>query len=260
MTPNTSSRIPVVWLIDPVSVPLDVVEAARPLLDDDECRRADRFVYAAHRHLFLVAHVLGRLALSAAFPDITPAQWRFAVNAWGRPALAPPWDATGLHFNLSHTTGLAACIVAGRYEAGVDVEDRTRQVGGPAVAERFFAAREVRALREGPASGQRDMFFRFWTLKEAYIKARGRGISLGLDRFWFDLTGETPRIGWDPGLDEEPDSWCFIEARPTGRHALAVAIRDRESRTVPVDIRRASLERHDNVVRLRTTNDSQPAR
>ncbi len=246
---DSSTRAPTVWTTDPASASPEAVKAAAALLDEGERIRADRFAYDEDRHLFTVAHALARLGLSAAAPEVAPDRWRFVANRWGRPALASPWDATGLHFNLSHTRGLAAVIVCSRDEAGVDVEDRSRRAGGPEVAERFFAPPELLAVRHAPAAEQRDIFFRVWTLKEAYIKARGRGISLGLDRFWFDLSGEWPRIDWEPGLDEDPASWRFIEATPTDRHALAIAIRDGAAPT-PITFRHVSLELRDDTLQL----------
>ncbi len=229
-----------VRLVSPDAVSPDVSVAARHLLDDEERRRADRFVFDADRALFTVAHALARLALSEAAPEVAPGAWRFVVNRWGRPSLAAPFADRGLHFNLSHTRGLAACAVAWRHEVGVDVEDRTRSIGGAEIARRFFAPPEVLALTQAPPAQQPDLFFRFWTLKEAYMKARGQGISLGLDRFWFDLSGGAARIAWDEGLDERPESWRFVEQRPTDRHALAIAVRDPDGRGT-VDIRRVAL-------------------
>ncbi len=249
MAAVSSSSAPVVWSTNPGSTSRVIVETARALLDDEERRRADRFVYDDDRHLFIVAHALTRLALSAAAPEVRPERWRFVVNRWGRPALAPPFDATGLHFNLSHTAGLAAAIVCQQRDAGVDVEDTTRRAGGSQVAERFFAPREVLALRHAPAAQQPAVFFRFWTLKEAYIKARGRGISLGLDRFWFDLSGPAPRIAWESGFDEDADAWRFVEARPTDRHAMAVAIRDGAA-PARIAFRHVGLELCDDTIRL----------
>lgn len=228
------------WLLEPDAVDPRVVDGLRRLLDDDEARRAGRFAFDADRLLFTVAHGLARLALSEAVPDVAPEAWRFVTNAWGRPSLAAPFERRDLHFNLSHTRGLAACVVGGHQEIGIDVEDGARPFGGLAVAERFFAVPEVAALRHVTAEDRRDLFFRFWTLKEAYIKARGRGISLGLGRFWFDVSGPAARIAWDAGLDQRPESWRFPETSPTPRHRLALAIRDADA-PEPLLIHRAEL-------------------
>ena len=98
----------------------------------------------------------------------------------------------GLRFNLSHTDGLVVCLVAVEREIGVDVEHTARAGSvGIEIAERFSSPSEVAELRSLPFADQRSRFFDYWTLKEAYIKARGLGLHLPLDQFSFHL-GLTP--------------------------------------------------------------------
>src|SRR5690606_33310169 len=103
------------------------------------------------------------------------------------PDLAPGQTDVPLVFNLSHTDGLIACAVSRGREVGVDVEWLDRRGGDIDVADRFFSRYEVQALYAQPPERRRDRFFRYWTLKESYIKARGMGLALPLDRFSFEL-------------------------------------------------------------------------
>ena len=161
---------------------------------------------------------------------MAPDAWRFSVGAHGRPAIEGPAGAPALHFNLSHTRGLVACAVGREPLLGVDVEAIDRTAASTRIAERFFAPSEVDALRRLPPEEQRERFFRFWTLKESYIKATGLGLSVPLDQFWFALTPSEPvAIEFGARITDDGSRWRFAERQPTPRHRLAVAVgADRE--------------------------------
>ncbi len=195
------------------------------LLDDDERERWQRFVFAADRRQFLLAHVMLRKVLSR-YADVPPQAWRFRKNEFGRPEIAGPVSAAGLSFNLSHTRGLVACAVTLGRPVGIDVEDLQR--GSPVMdlAARYFSSFEMAELSGLPAERQSERFFELWTLKEAYLKARGVGLSLGLDRFSMRLApGQAPTISFAPGLVDDSAAWQFAQFRHGPRHLLAVAAR-----------------------------------
>src|SRR5262249_32264065 len=126
------------------------------------------------------------------------------------------------------TTGLIACLVALGCDVGVDVEDMTRPGETVEVAEQFFSSTEVATLRALPSSAQRHRFFEYWTLKEAYIKARGMGLAIPLEQFSFHLEmGHPVRISFDPRLHDDPHCWQFAQFHPTSRHQMAAAIHRR---------------------------------
>lgn len=101
----------------------------------------------------------------------------------GKPSLA---GHPGIHFNLSHTDGMASCIVSDR-ECGIDCEN-VREYR-PKVMRRAFSERE-REMVESAADSERDLlFFRLWTLKEAYVKALGSGISYPMNKAEFRFEG-----------------------------------------------------------------------
>ena len=95
------------------------------------------------------------------------------------------------------------------------------------VADHFFAPPEVEALQALPdRAAQLDRFFDHWTLKEAYMKARGIGVSLGLGNFWYDLEAGRPlRITFSEAIEDEPDAWQLRLLEPSERHRAAVALR-----------------------------------
>jgi 4'-phosphopantetheinyl transferase len=103
---------------------------------------------------------------------------------------------------------------------GVDVEDSRRRVEGPGIARRFFAPAEVRALERGELA-----FFELWTLKEAYIKARGQGLALPLRRFAFRRRDHDISVTFEPELGDDAGAWRFLLLGVQPSHVAALALR-----------------------------------
>jgi 4'-phosphopantetheinyl transferase len=126
----------------------------------------------------------------------------FVVVGNGKPKLASCFDASSIEFNLSHSHERALLAVTRRREVGVDIEFVKPDFSFNEVAEHFFTAREVAAMRSLPADLQRQAFYKCWTSKEAFLKAKGTGLSGELDEVEIALDGgERVRIdayvpGW----------------------------------------------------------------
>jgi 4'-phosphopantetheinyl transferase len=202
------------------------------VLSDAEQSQQRRFVFERHRQQYLVSHALIRDVLSRYAP-VRPEKWRFEVNAYGRPFIAEPTEWQGLRFNLSHTDGRAVVAVAWEIDVGVDVEATNlhRDVSG--IADRFFSPVELAQLRHDPG-----WFFDFWTLKEAYIKARGMGLAIPLGAFSFILSeSERPRIVFHEGCPDQPERWQFVVLRGDGyRMGLAAATAGRPLRVLEREV------------------------
>ncbi len=212
-----------VYFLDPDEGFSDLALAKRETwLDDVELEYLSRVTHARRRREFLLARVLLRKTLSR-YRGSDPRDWRFVTNEHGRPELELE---DSIRFNVSHTDGLIACAVAEGCDVGVDVEDTHRRGRTVALADRYFSRPEVTALRALDESLQRDRFFDLWTLKESYIKARGLGLAVPLQKFSFELDAG-PSVGFstDPDLSDDADSWRFVLSRPTPRHRAAIALR-----------------------------------
>ena len=211
-------------------------EAYRALLSKDEEERMARLVFERDRRRFLLTRALVRTMLSR-YASVPPAGWSFIANVHGRPEILDrPKGVPDLRFNLSHTEGLIACAVTIGREVGVDVEHIGRRLTHD-VAGRFFAPREVNDLKQLAEDEQHKVFFDYWTLKEAYIKARGFGLALPLGDFAFKLSPSSPpQITFEPSLDDDPATWQFFQDWPTPQHRLGLAVR-RERADLPVRIR-----------------------
>jgi len=194
-------------------------------LGREERAQAQRLRSTHNRHAYVVAHALTRRVLSL-YAAADPVAWVFKVSHYGKPEVAAPRGVPPLRFNLSHTRGMAACAVTLERDIGVDVEDESRSVNVLDLAAGFFAPLELAALRAEGSTARQARFFEYWTLKECYIKARGFGLSLPIDAFWFDVSAAREiTISIDPRLGDDPRGWQFHLFRPTRRHLLAVGIR-----------------------------------
>jgi 4'-phosphopantetheinyl transferase len=155
------------------------VSAYYRLLSSEEQERALRFRVERPRAEFVLTRGTLRTLL-AQYRGIMPQEVQFRYEVRGKPALE---GESGLCFNVSHTDGLALMAFVMRRTIGIDVENLVRGVDAQRLAERFFSERERQALRPLCGDELQAAFFRCWTRKEAYIKAKGDGLSLALHEF-----------------------------------------------------------------------------
>ncbi|MBR1132807.1 4'-phosphopantetheinyl transferase family protein [Bradyrhizobium iriomotense] len=222
-----------VGLIATIDAP-GAADACRRLLSVDERIRADRFKFERHRRQYIFAHAMLRLALSQVAPDVAPTDWSFGAGRYGRPFVASPKTSTALHFSLSHADGCVACVISGHEAVGVDVETVSRRVAPLSTANRFFAPEEVETLRRLPEPAAIERFFDYWTLKEAYLKARGFGLNLPLDAFAMQVSREAIEISFKPDIADDPSGWRFSLCSPSPSHRLAIADGSRADGGLPI--------------------------
>lgn len=215
------------------------------LLSGEEKERHGAFLLEEARLQYLTAWSLARTSLSR-YADIAPQDWRFDRGKHGRPEIVPPHEVAAttppaagvlavsapvaavpsLRFNLSHSSGVVACLVTLGADVGVDIESTQRDLDMVRLSDRFYSPEEATDVRALPGSEQRERFFAYWTLKEAYLKARGRGLSLPLRQVSFRLAKDaTIRVLFDSSLEDCEDDWQFEVLRPLRNYLLAAAIR-----------------------------------
>jgi 4'-phosphopantetheinyl transferase len=195
------------------------------------CLRRER-----DRTLFLLSRALMRTVL-ASYLQCSGHDVRFCSNDFGKPILhAEVCGSAGLHFNLTHSRGAVALAVSRGREVGVDVEERGRQVEHLALAERFFAPAEAKHLQDLCEEERGPAFFAIWTLKEAFVKGIGRGLSFPLDAFCFEL--ELDRlVGFRPLADFVSPDWHFQQFDMGDRHCGAVAVQTPPGAKVQITLR-----------------------
>ena len=193
-------------------------------LSEGERARANRFYYDKDRSRFIVARYVLRSILGR-YLETSPARLRFQYGRYGKPFLVEEGCGPALRFNISHSNQMALYAVAKEREIGIDLEHIRPKLASMEVAERFFSPREIAALRALPADHLSAAFFVCWTRKEAYIKARGEGLSHSLDKFDVSLEPGRPtallRTYDDP---REASRWTIQDLFPMAGYAGAIAV------------------------------------
>ncbi len=199
----------------------EALEICRYLLAEDEWEKWRRFRFERDRRLYLIAHAMLRQVL-AAYLAIEPERLQLTTNRYGRPELVRESGMPDLRFNLSHARGLAALVLTRTADCGIDVEAR-RDLGDlEAMAGQVLTAQEREYLWRLPETERNWAFLKFWTLKEAYVKALGKGLSQALDEFSFQIGADA--IRFRPGAGAHVDDWQFVQSSPSPDHLLALAL------------------------------------
>ena len=200
------------------------VQSLRKLLPSDEQARADRFYLAKDREHFIVAHGLLRTIL-AFYLYMEPERLHFCYSPYGRPALTSILGLKAFRFNMSHSHGLALYGFTRGRKIGIDLEYICADIICEDIAERFFSPLETAVLCALPPEARHEAFFNCWTRKEAYVKARGEGLSFPLNRFDVSLApGEPARL---LNVEEEPreaSRWSLRELEPGPNYVAALAV------------------------------------
>lgn len=206
--------------IDVLRRSLDAEARALAWLTPAERLRHGRYRRDADRDMFLLGRVMARAIVGDALA-VKPTAWPWRDGPRGRPeidlALCP------IAFNIAHSGGLVACALSWHGEVGVDIEDRQRPGLEPDLVSRCCSAAErADVLSRGP-EGWRDRFLQYWTLKEAYLKARGLGITVHLPDLSFSLHDDTVRLETHGSLAGQSANWAFDLITLHADHFLAVA-------------------------------------
>jgi 4'-phosphopantetheinyl transferase len=202
----------------------DIDTGCWPLLSNDERDQAERYRMPGKRREYIATRGALRRIVGGVL-GVDPAALSFAYGAHGKPSLADPWRQRKLSFNVSHSGDVALVAATTCGAIGVDVERVRADKDHLALARRYFSRRENEMLLELPAERRVRAFFDCWTRKEAFIKAEGRGVSLGLDRFDVTLApGEQARLlatAWDA---EEAARWQLVDLPLDDDYAAALAV------------------------------------
>lgn len=204
-----------------------IPECLRRTLSAEEIVRAERFRFSEGRHRFTAARGILRDILSR-YTGRPPAALEFGYHASGKPYVMGETGLGEPEFNLSHSKEMALYALTRGRRVGVDVELIRPHTDLSRIAERFYAAREAEALRDLPPEERAEAFFRCWTRKEAYLKARGEGLALGLGSFEVSLgAGDTDALISVRGDPSAGQRWQLTDVEIGMGYAAAVAVEQR---------------------------------
>jgi len=215
-----------VWRVSSLQ-PLPAIQYLRSLLSGDEVARADRFRFEKDRHRFIVTHGLLRILLARYLNTalIDARQLRFCYNDYGKPSLDLDAQDHTLNFNLSHSHELVLFAFTCVRQIGVDIEYMRPGLDHESLAEHYFSPLENEMLRALPTSARTEAFYQCWARKEAYIKARGKGLSIPLDIFDVSLLPGEPAMLLNSREDpHETARWRLCALHPDPNYAGALAV------------------------------------
>jgi 4'-phosphopantetheinyl transferase len=192
-------------------------------LSPEELDRAERYRFGLDRRRFIVAHVALRRLL-AGYLGIEPASVRIVSGPRGKPELAPS-VSSWLRFNMSRSYGLAVFAVGGDRELGVDVERVRTHMDLQPLVDRVLSVAERGALDQFAPEARRRAFLRYWTRKEACLKALGVGLAVAPHKL--DVTNDRvkpPARGSIRGLLEPGCEWSLHDADLSPGYVAALAV------------------------------------
>ncbi|HFA51609.1 MAG TPA: 4'-phosphopantetheinyl transferase superfamily protein [Bacteroidetes bacterium] len=191
------------------------------ILSDDEKQRANRFRFEKDKRRYIAGRAVLRNLL-AQYLNKKPAEIHFRYGPQGKPFSE---NGLSLKFNLSNSAHLALIGFVLNDELGVDLEDAGREVETTLVAKHFFSKKETERLLALPAHQQQTAFYNCWTRKEAFIKAKGDGLSFPLDQFEVSLRpnekAELLATYWD---EKEKEKWSLFSVAPMDGFVGALAV------------------------------------
>jgi 4'-phosphopantetheinyl transferase len=230
-----------IWWMKVDSLSTQVCGWWSSVLSREENERAASFTKEQDRVQFVAAHALLRAMLNAC--GGIALDCRFVIGPYGKPRLHPDHHLPDLDFNISHTLGAVACGISLGATIGVDIENHTRMTNSLDIAAAYFGRDELATLREAPEANRDVLFYKFWTLKEAALKATGRGLSVPLSDIVFTLAPVRARIVGTQAVG----NWRFISNAVSEFHTLAVALCGHRQERLEVRLRRIDCG---HVVRL----------
>jgi 4'-phosphopantetheinyl transferase len=198
-------------------------------LSSDEIIRAKRFYFEQDRRRFIAGRGILRTILSR-YLGIEPQAVTFAYESRGKPLLIQDTNSK-ISFNLSHSQDLAICGVSLDHNLGVDLEFIRAIDNVESLAERFFTSREYDNIKSLPPNQQQKIFFRYWTCKEAFLKATGVGIG-ELEAIEISLSPENPaRIVTDE-INKKNEQWNLTEISIDEKYVAATVINNSKANLI----------------------------
>ncbi|WP_435234463.1 4'-phosphopantetheinyl transferase family protein [Psychromonas sp. PT13] len=218
------------WTITPDKISsLEQLSALKSLLSQAEIEKILNYRQHKSQHTAIITRAFVRTVL-ALYLDCQPHELEFTINKHGKPALSN--TSVPLKFNLSHNDQLIICSVCLAHDIGCDVENISRKISIDSIAKRYFSNQEATSLLSLPIDKKQQRFFEYWTLKEAFVKAMGIGISFGLDTFSFHINSSATATFNDNITLSMADKhalssdavWYHCLIYPDSDHCIAISV------------------------------------
>lgn len=211
-----------VWELISVSASQGQSDLDIDVLRPDELTRANRFVRHRDRNRSLAGRVMLRKLLSL-YTGLPASSLIFATQAFGKPFIAGPPAGASISFNVSYSNDSIVCVV-GRYaKIGIDIEDSAPDLDFTSIARQFFSPEEQSWINDHARNDRKQAFYAIWTLKEAYVKATGKGLSRPLDAYTLIPRADGVHFRDVPTEIDSSRKWSFFHRRTGYGCALSLA-------------------------------------
>lgn len=190
-----------IWSID-INDHIGRIDEFNKILSVEEMDRASRFHFDMDQYRYIVTHGILRMILGGVL-EIEPRSIIFDVNDYGKPSIQKGQNEKDVFFSISHSKDALLICVCQCFEIGVDVEVENREFLPETISNTFFTDEECNTLEQFKGLNQKRLFLKYWTRKEAFIKAIGLGVNFPLDEVSVaDITGETwVEVSYNKKLD-----------------------------------------------------------
>lgn len=225
--------------VDVWYIKFDDAPSVRQMENYRDAVTAEELMYANNcafkrREEFLIARAALRMLLTKYFPQWQPLEWSFKQNEYGKPEVDFPKVDAGIRFNVSHSDRMVIIAFGKTEMLGVDVEQPTRSGDLREIAESHFAPSEIAELKLNQGENFLARFFHYWTLKEAFIKAVGMGLSLPLDQFAFDLSSTDISITIADQIKWIAGNWHFKLISINDGYQVALAVKSADAEEIQI--------------------------
>lgn len=200
---------------------LGCVAILEATLSDAENFKKDGFLFGKDRSSYIVSRGLLRVILGAYLGE-EPKKLVFINGPLGKPMLEGGPDRPALRFSVSHSNRRVLYAINRGRELGVDIEEIRPEFPFEEISDNYFSVREAAFLRTRPVQDRKDLFFTYWTLKEAFMKGSGKGFSLPLNRF--EITHDPPKVVSLQGDSEAATRWSLRKVHLEPGYASALAV------------------------------------
>lgn len=167
-----------------------LLEDYKNVLSEYEHKRKDSFRFEPDRKRFIASRMILRKILGL-YLDYPARNLIFKTGSHGKPYLAPAGnDFPDIHFNLSHSGNLIAFAFSSSSPVGIDIEATRTGIRTETLVRRFFHPAEYSEFLKLSETAQRDFLFRRWTVREAFLKGLGTGLSTPPESFYIEESRE----------------------------------------------------------------------
>jgi len=194
------------------------------ILSSEEKFRADKFHFEKDRRHFVTRRGLLRIILGK-YLDEAPELLKFSQGKYGKLNLGYPQKTPWIHFNLSHSGEICMYVFTCSREIGVDIEQIRYLQDRDLIAKHFLSNKEYVVFSALEENEKTEAFFNSWVRKEAFIKAKGIGLSCPLESLEVTLIpGEPARLVTTKDISEETGRWTLYEINPLAGYAGAIVV------------------------------------